>query len=62
MAAALKYHAQRVSSCTTGLWIGETNYKATVTADQGVEKIYKYIYFLFDVAITNAYILMKSSG
>ena len=25
-------------------------------------KLYKYIFFLFDVAITNAYVLLKSSG
>ena len=46
-----------------GVVIVGTSCVGTTAVDQRVENFYKYIYFfLFDVAITNAYILLKSSG
>ena len=39
----------------------EISYMVTTAADQGAEN-FMYFFFLFDVAIMNAYIAMKSSG
>ena len=60
MAVRSKCHAQQVSFCTSlwGVWIAEINYEDTIAAEQRVEV---HLFFLLDVAITNAHILMKTS-
>ena len=65
MGVAWKYLAQRASYPTTSSWeewIVEISYVGTTAADQGAENFINIFFFLFDVAITNAYIHMKSSG
>ena len=64
--APLRYLAQPPSSTTTSSWVELTegiNGVGTTRCRSKSRKFYKYIFFfLFNVAITNAFILLKSSG
>ena len=64
MEPAWKYPALRASYCTIDLWewIVAISCVGTTAADQGAGRFTNISFFLLDVAITNAYILMMSSG